>query len=177
MGLMDILQQYTNATAVPNPDNTREHFDQVSGAAPPEILGQGVGDAFRAESTPPFGEMVGKMFGQSNPQQQAGVLNQLLSSIGPGVLSAFGGGILGRLLAPSNGVAPPTGGLPQLTPQQASQMTPEQVQQIATHAEQHDPSILDTIGGFYAQHPQLVKTLGSAALAITLAGVSSRMRR
>ena len=151
MGLMDILQQYTNPTAVSNPNIVHEHFDEVSGAAPPEILGQGVADAFRADNTPPFGEMVGQMFGQSNPQQQAGVLNQLLRSIGPGVLSALGGGILGRMSAPSNA------GGPQLTPQQASQLTPEQVQEIATQAEQHDPSVLDKIGGFYAQHPQLVK--------------------
>jgi len=147
-----------------------EHFDEVAGAASPEILGQGVADAFRADGTPPFGEMVSQMFGQSNPQQQAGVLNQLLRSIGPGVLSALAGGILGRMSAPSNG------GEPQVTPQQASQLTPEQVQEIAAHAEQHDPGVLDRIGGFYAQHPQLVKTLGSAALAIALAGVANRTR-
>ena len=171
MGLMDILQQYTNTTAVPNQNIAHEHFDEVSRSAPPEILGQGVADAFRADNTPPFGEMVGQMFGQSNPQQQAGVLNQLLRSIGPGVLSALGGGILGRMSAPSNAE------VPQLTPQQASQLTPEQVQEIATRAEQHDPGVLDKIGGFYAEHPQLVKTLGSAALAIALAGVANRMRR
>ena len=171
MGLMDILQQYTNTTAVPNPNIAHEHFDEVSRTAPPEILGQGVADAFRADNTPPFGEMVGQMFGQSNPQQQAGVLNQLLRSIGPGVLSALGGGILGRMSAPS------TTGVPQVTPEQASQVTPDQVQEIATRAEQHDPSVLDKIGGFYAEHPQLVKTLGSAALAIALAGVANRMRR
>ena len=171
MGLMDILQQYSGATAPPGPDIAVGHFDEVAGAAPTEILGQGLGDAFRSDSTPPFGEMVGRMFGQSNPQQQASVLNQLLRSIGPGVLSALGGGILGRMLAPSNA------GVPQVTPQQASQLTPEQVQEIAAHAEQHDPSVLDKIGGFYAQHPQLVKTLGSAALAIALAGVANRMRR
>ena len=111
------------------------------------------------------------MFGQSDPQQQAGVLNQLLRSIGPGVLSALGGGILGQMSAPASTA------VPQLTPQQASQLTPEQVQEIATRAEQHDPNVLDTIGGFYAEHPQLVKTLGSAALAIALAGVANRMRR
>ena len=170
MGLMDILQQYVNPKAVSNPDIVHEHFDEVSAAAPPEILGQGVGDAFRADSTPPFGEMVSHMFDQSNPQQQAGVLNQLLRSIGPGLLSALGGGILGRMSAPSNS------GETQLTPQQASQLTPQQVQEIATQAEQHDPSVLDKIGGFYAQHPQLVKTLGSAAMAIALAGVANRMR-
>ena len=171
MGLMDILQQYTNTTAVRNLNIAHDHFDEVSRTAPPEILGQGVADAFRADNTPPFGEMVGQMFGQSNPQQQAGVLNQLLRSIGPGVLSALGGGILGRMSAPSNAE------VPQVTPGQASQVTPEQVQEIAARAEQHDPSVLDKIGGFYAEHPQLVKTFGSAALAIALAGVANRMRR
>ena len=171
MGLMDILQQYANNIAGSTPSNAQAHFDKVSTAAPPEILGQGVADAFRSDSTPPFAEMVGQMFGQSNPQQQAGVLNQLLRSIGPGVLSALAGGIFGRMTAPPNGVPP------QLTPQQASQVTPEQVQEIANRAEQHDPGVLDKVGGFYAEHPQLVKTLGSAALAIALAGVASRMNK
>jgi hypothetical protein len=170
MGLMDILQQYTNPPAVSDPSVAHEHFDEVARAAPPEIVGQGVADAFRSDSTPPFGAMVGQMFGQSNPQQQAGVLNELLRSVGPSVLSAIGGGILGRMSAPSGA------SVPQVTPQQASQMTPEQVQEIATQAQQHDPGVLDTIGGFYADHPQLVKTLGSAALAIALAGVANRMR-
>ena len=170
MGLMDILQQYAGAAGA-NPDNTHQHFDEVAGAAPQDVVGKGVADAFRADSTPPFGEMVGRMFGQSNPEQQAGVLNQLLNSIGPGVLSALGGGILGRIAAQANA------GVPQVTPEQASQITPAQVQEIATRAEQHDPSVLDQVGGFYAQHPQLVKTLGSAALAIALAGVANRMRR
>lgn len=170
MGLMDILQQYAGAAGA-NPDAARQHFDEVARTAPPNIVGQGVADAFRADSTPSFGEMVGRMFGQSNPEQQAGVLNQLLNSIGPGVLSALGGGILGRLSAPANA------GVPQLTPEQASQLTPEQVQEIATRAEQRDPGVLDHVGDFYAQHPQLVKTLGSAALAIALAGVANRMRK
>lgn len=32
MGLMDILQQYTNTTAISNPDNAQGHFDEFSGA-------------------------------------------------------------------------------------------------------------------------------------------------
>ena len=170
MGLMDILQQYTSNNAPSDPNSVHAHFDEVAQAAPTAVVGQGVADAFRADSTPPFGQMVGQMFGQSNPQQQAGVLNQLLHSIGPGVLSALGGGLLGKV----SSTAPVTGS--QLTPQQAAQLTPAQVQEIATQAEQRDPGVLDKIGGFYAEHPQLVKTLGSAALAIALAGVARRMR-
>jgi hypothetical protein len=170
MGLMDILQQYAGAKTIATPDSAYDHFDEVARSAPPELLGQGVADAFRADSTPSFGEMVGQMFRESNPQQQAGVLNHLLGSVGPGVLAAIGGGLLGKTSAS----APITGS--QLTPEQASQVTTAQVQEIATQAEQRDTSVLDKIGGFYADHPQLVRTLGSAALAIALAGVAGRMR-
>ena len=170
MGLMDILQQYEGARAARIPSSAHQDFDEVAGEAPQEVVGQGVGDAFRAEETPPFGEMVGQLFGSSNPVQRAGLLNQLVRSVAPGVLASLGGGILGRLGSPS------TVAEPRVTPEEAARLTPDQVNEIATHAEKHDPSILDKVGGFYAQHPQLVKTLGSAALAITLAGISNRMR-
>lgn len=170
MGLTDILDKYSNQTTAADPNAAHTHFDEVATAAPKEVLGQGLGDAFRADSTPSFGEMVSHMFGQSDPQQRAGVLNNLLHSVGPGLASLLGGGLLGRLTGSANGA------VPELTPQQASQLTPEQVRDIATRAEQNDPGVLDRVGGFYAQHPQLVKTLGSAALAIALAGVANRMR-
>jgi hypothetical protein len=173
MGLMDILEQYVGSSAPASVNNAPTHFDEVARAVPPSVVGQGVSDAFRADNTPPFGAMVGQMFGQSSPQQQAGLLNQLIAAIGPGVLGAIGGGASARALP-----ATPAGAQGQtITPQQASQLTPEQVQAIAEQAQQHDPTILDSVGAFYGQHPQLVKTLGSAALAIALAGVANRMRR
>jgi len=167
---MDVLQQYANPAPNSRYDSAPDHYDEVARSAPPEALGGGLGDAFRADNTPPFSEMVSQMFGRSNPQQQAGVLNQLLHAVGPSVLSALGGGLLGRMTSHSNA------GVPQLTPEQASQLSPQQVQEIARHAEERDPSVLDKVGGYYAQHPQIVKTLGSAALAIALAGVANRMR-
>ncbi|MEO8740551.1 MAG: hypothetical protein ABI537_12720 [Casimicrobiaceae bacterium] len=170
MGLMDILNQYASPAIGNNTSGVGDHYDEVARGAPPNVVGQGLADAFRDDKTPPFGEMVGQMFGQSDSQQRAGVLNQLLRSIAPGILATLGGGILGRMSAQGSGSAPA------LTPEQASQITPAQVQEIANHAEQHDPTIIDKIGGFYADHPQVVKTLGSAALAIALAGISNRMR-
>jgi hypothetical protein len=50
------------------------------------------------------------------------------------------------------------------------------VQQIAAHAEQRNPSIIDKMGNFYAEHPGLVRTLGSAALTIALAKIANSMR-
>jgi hypothetical protein len=91
MGLLDILNQYVNPSTAPT-GNAMEHFDQVAQQAPPQDLGRGIAAAMRSDSTPPFGQLVGNLFGQSNPQQQAGVLNQLIQSIGPGALSGVAGG-------------------------------------------------------------------------------------
>ncbi len=127
---------------------------------PQQNLGNAIGAAFRSDATPPFGQMVGSLFGQSNPQQQAGVLNQLVQSIGPGALSGVAGGILGRILGGQPGSS--------ITAQQASQLSPADVSAIAAHAQQQDPSIVDRIGSFYAQHPTLVKTLGAVALSTVM---------
>jgi hypothetical protein len=168
MGLLDILNQYVNPSTAPT-GNVMEHFDQVAQQAPPQDLGRGIAAAMRSDSTPPFGQLVGNLFGQSNPQQQAGVLNQLIQSIGPGALSGVAGGILGRVLGGGS-----SSGVPTITPAQASQLSPVDVNAIATHAQNQDGSVVDKIGGFYAQHPTLVKSLGAAALAIALGHMRSQ---
>ena len=161
-----MLKQYAD----PSPDNaatSTNHFEEAAQSAAPDQIGDGVAAAFRSDQTPPFANMVGQLFGQSNGQQQAGVLNQLLGSISPGLLSGLAGGVLGRFLGGGRdgGGAAAT---PSLSPEQASQLTPDQVREIAAHAEQHDPGIVDKVGSFYGQHPQLVKTLGGIALAVIL---------
>ena len=67
-----------------------------------------------------------------------------------------------------------TGGTPTITPEQASQLDPAQVTQIAEQAQAHDPSVIDRMGNFYAAHPTLVKTLGGAALAIVMGQMANR---
>ncbi|MDQ6685477.1 MAG: hypothetical protein M3Z16_10135 [Pseudomonadota bacterium] len=169
MGLLDILQQYAGNSPAPNAQAT-QHFDEVAREVPHQDLGQGLAAAFRSDSTPPFGQMVGNLFGNSNGQQQAGLLNQLIQSIGPGALSTLGGGILGRILGgAATGNATPT-----ITPEQASQLSPADVGAIAAHAEKQDPTIVDRVGSFYAQHPTLVKTLGAVALSAIMGHLSSR---
>lgn len=169
MGLMDqlsdVLKQYSGSST-PDPSNANDHFDQVSKAAPASSIADGVAAAFRSDQTPPFGQMVSGLFGQSNGEQKAGVLNQLLASVGPGALSTLaGGGALAGLLG---------GGAQAITPQQAQAVSPDLVRQLASHAEKADPSIVDKASAFYAQHPALVKTLGTAAVSIALAKVAQR---
>ena len=169
MGLMDMLQQYVNAAPGQSFGNASNHFQEVSKAAPPEVVGQGVAEALRSDQTPPFSQIVGQLFGQANSQQQAGMLNQLLASLGPAALAGLMGGSLAKLL-------PPSSGTPQITPDQAAKLTPEQVQQIAPHAEKQNPTIIDKMGGFYAQPLSLFKTIGGAALTIALAKIANSMR-
>ena len=172
--LGNLLTQYLGGAAGTNQNQAADDFDRVAQNAPRDALAQGVTGALRSDQTPPFPQMVSQMFGQSNPNQRAGMLNQLLSTLGPGVLASLGSGALGNLFG-GNGNA--NAGAPQLTPQQVSTMTPEQVQEIASNAEQHNPGIVDRMGEFYAQHPQLVKGLGGAALAIALGHMAQGIRR
>lgn len=143
-------------------DNIDAHFDRVAQTASPEDLGAGVARAFRADETPPFGDMVGQLFGRSSSSQQAGLLNQILATVGPAVASAIAGGALGRILHP---------GQTEVTPEQASKVTPAEVTEIANHAEQQRPEIIDKLGRFYADHSDLVKTLGGVALTAVLANM------
>lgn len=170
MGILDILQQYADPSRV-QPDRVNEHFDQVAQQASPQDLGNGVAAAFRSDATPPFGQMIGDLFGRSDPQQRAGILNQIIQSVGTGGLASVAGGVLGRVLGGSSGNAPTT-----ITPEQASQISPADASAIAEHAEKKDPSIMDRAGEFYAQHPDLVKGLGAAALAIALGRMHSNQR-
>lgn len=153
-----------------NAANAQDQFHQVAQNASPDLISQGLSAMFHSDQTPPFGQMAGQLFGQANPSQRAGMLNQLLGSMGPSVLTSLlagsGGGVLSAVLGKltQGGTAPAA-----ITAAQASQLTPEQVQVIASHAEQHSPGIIDKMSGFYAEHPGLIKTLGGAALTIALA--------
>ena len=168
MGMLDILNQYAGEPKAQS--DTPAHFDEVASVASPGTLGGGIASMFRSTSTPPFGASVASLFGQSNATQRAGVLNEIARSLGPSALTA-GGGVLGRLLGSSAHTAP--GQAQTITPDQASKLSPSEVSVLASHAEQQNPSVVDSIGSFYANHPTLVKTLGAAALAVAM----SHMRR
>lgn len=167
--LGNLLQQYLGGAMNANPSQANDDFDRVTQQAPRETVAHGVTQALRSDQTPPFPQMVGQLFGQGSPDQRAGMLNQILSSVGPSVLSSVAGGALGNLFG---------GGAPrQVTPEQASQISPEQAQEIAARAEQENPGIVDRMGDFYAQHPTLVKALGGAALAIALGHMAQGMQQ
>ena len=164
MGLMDILQQYSA-----RPTSTEQDFDEVATQVPQQVLGDGVAHAFRSDQTPPFGSMVGQLFGQGNSQLRAGLIGQLLRAVGPTLLSKMAGGALGRLAQ--------QGAHAEVRPEDVSDISADQVREMAEEAEKRDPSILDKVGGMAAQHPETLKILGGAALAIALGRVAQNMKR
>jgi hypothetical protein len=171
MGWMDqlggLLEQYSGAGAAEAPSTVHDDFDQLAGAAPQSAIANGLAAAFRSDQTPAFGSMLGQLFGQSNGSQRSSILNTLIATLGPSLvgqfLSRYGVGGLGGLLG---------GGQTSVTPEQAQQVPPEAIEEMAAHAEQKDPSIIDSISHFYAEHPTLVKGLGAAALTIALAKIA-----
>jgi hypothetical protein len=179
--LSGLLQKYTGAQPNQEQDGVHDDFDQVAQAAPQPAVADGLAAAFRSDQTPNFGQMTSNLYNNSNPQQRAGLLNTLIKYAGPSILShvmsrggsntgggSGGGGGLSTLINLFKG------GQQDVTPEQAAQIPPEAVGQVATQAEQHDPSIIDHISNFYAEHPTLVKSLGTAALTIALAKIAQR---
>lgn len=163
MGLMDILNQVIGSGSNTVSD---QHFDQVAQNVPSDVLAKGLAGAFRSDETPAVGEMVGNLFGNSNGQQQAGMLNRILAALGPATAASLGGGVLGRVMSPGSN---------QITPEQASQLSPQEVQEVVENAQQTNPGIADELASFYAQHSGLIKTLGGAALVVAMAKMKDHL--
>ena len=176
------------ATPVTTIRTANDDFDQVAQQAPPTVVSQGVAEAFRSDRTPPFPNMLGQMFGQSDPNTRAGILNQLIAVAGPallsGALSRGGGmgsgmsggigGLLGGLLGGGGGFSQST--TSQITPEQASQVPPEAVEELAREAQQRDPDVISRVSDFAAQNPALVKGLGAVAVGIALKHLAGQKR-
>jgi hypothetical protein len=162
MSLMDILSPYAN-----RPTSTEDDFDEVAKQLPPEVVGDGIAQAFRSDKTPAFGEMVSRMFSGSNPSVPAGQLNQLIAAVGPAIA-----GKLGSVLGNRTAEAPAS-----ISEADAQRLSPDQVSDIAEQAQKADPGVMDQIGNFYAKHPEVVKILGGAALAIALGRMANRAPR
>lgn len=154
MGLLDLagglLQQYLSAAPGQTNAAASQHFDQVAQQASPDLLSKGLAAAFRSDQTPDFAQMAAQMFGQASPEQKQALLRQLQSALGPAAGALLGGG---------------------------QNVAPAAVQSALEQAQAQNPSIIDKVSGFYAQHPGLIKTLGGAALTIALAKMADHARQ
>ena len=170
----NILNQYSGTNANQYPDRVEQDFDHIAQNTHHEDLSHGLSEAFRSNQTPPFGNMVGQLFGQADTHQRTGMVGQLLGGLGPSVIGALlggglGGGAMGGLLNRASG-QPDV----QLRPEDIEHLSPQQVEELASRAERENPGIIDHMSRFYAQNPELVKGLGGAALAIALGKMAQR---
>ena len=105
--------------------------------------------------------VVGELYGKSSGDQQAAVLNHVVGLLGPNATT-----LLGNLL----GQASVTEGAT-ITPEQAAQISPAQVQAFMTEAAQHLPALSSHLGDFYSQHTDLLNALSGPALAMISSGL------
>jgi hypothetical protein len=166
--LGNLLQQYLGGGANANPNQASDDFDRVAQAAPRTDVAQGVTQALRSDQTPPFADLIAQSFSHGSPDQRAGLLNRLIANAGPAVLQSIAGGVLGNLRGADQA---------QSSPDAASQVSPDTVRQLAQHAEQQNPGVVERMGDFYADHPNLVKAIGGAALAIALGHMAQGIQR
>ncbi|MFT4193954.1 hypothetical protein [Ottowia sp.] len=163
MSLFDSLQQILAAGA-----SDPHQVEAAARQAPKADLGAGLADAFRSDQTPPFGDMVGQLFANASPEQRSAMLNAIVEKLGPGALA----GVAGGALAGHEGADTPA-----ISPTQASQLSPDQVRDVTVAAHRAEPGLLDRMGSFYAEHPDLIKTLGAGAVMIALARLKNNIGR
>lgn len=161
--LKNVLAQYTSGTA--SAQDAEAHFHEVSQSADQGTLAAGISETMRSDQTPPFGQLVSQLFANASPDQKAGMLNALLGALPAEQRSQFGGMIPGADASTS------------VSGTQASAVPPNTVGTIAERAEQHNPAIIDKMSTFYAQHPTLVKTLGTAAMMMVMRNIAARQNR
>lgn len=165
MGLLDVLNQYQQPEhqqpMTRDPREILQDFDHVARNADPDEIGHGLEEAFNSDSTPPAEQMVGRLYEQSDDHTRAGLLNEILGSLGGGAL----GGLLQRI-----------GQGNRVSPEDARGVSPGDVEAATAQAARQNPNVIQAISRFYARHPQLVQTLGQAALGVLMSGMARRRR-
>jgi hypothetical protein len=156
--LKAMLNQYVSGSA-PSGD-TGAHFQQVAQSVDQGTLAQGIAAAMRSDDTPPFAQLVSQLFASGSGEQKLAMLNTLCSSVPADVRAQLSS------MIPGIGTA--------TSPTSAQAVSPDAVQQLAEHAEQHDASIVDRMSALYAAHPGLVKTLGTTAMMIAMRTIAQR---
>jgi hypothetical protein len=133
-------------------------FEQVAHRAPRSALAEGLADAFRMPETPPFGQSVAHLFSHSDAALKAELLNRVLS-IAPESASRE---MLNFLTSRK------------ISPEEAQTVPAQKVERLANEAEKKDPAVVDRLAEFFAERPNVVKTLGISTLTAVIASIGHR---
>jgi hypothetical protein len=163
MGLLEdvkgMLAQYKEG-GTPEGD-AGAHFQQVARSVDSGTLAHGLAQAMRSDQTPPFAQMVSQLFSSGSMEQKTAMLGTLLSAVSPAQRTQLSSLIPGL-------------GASSVTATQAATLSPDTIQSLAQHVEQHDPGIVEKMSAVYAAHPTLVKTLGTTAMMIAMRTIAER---
>jgi hypothetical protein len=167
--ITDIMDKYNAKQPGTVPDSVDTDFDRLSRLAPSEQVSEGLAEAFRSNQTPPFASMLSQLFGHSPADQKTNVVNTLIATLGPALVS--------QLLARHGATQAATElqkGNSKISPEVAERIPSKSIEAVAAEAEKKDPSVVDRISKFYAEQPALIKTLGGLALTVAMARVAQR---
>jgi hypothetical protein len=165
----DIMDRYGSGDPNNVPGSVDADFDRFSRIAPSSSVSEGLAEAFRSRQTPPFASMLSQLFGRSPSNQKTNVLNTLIATLGPALVSQLlakhGANRAAQELQASGTT---------ISPEVVEQIPANSIEEVAAEAETRDPSIVDRISKFYAEQPALIKTLGGLALTVAMAKVAQR---
>jgi hypothetical protein len=165
--ISNVLRQYIGGEGDARP-SAQDDFERVASGAPKATVAHGLAEAFRSDQTPSFGRMVANLFGQSTGDQKAGLLNTLLFALDRAAVSQAPGGTFAGLQDLIKKERR------NLAPEDAQKIAPAAVERVVSYAAQRDPSIVETVSRFYAEHPEVVETLGTKALTMAMHKIASR---
>lgn len=146
----NILSQYQGGT-IPEREEAHAHYDQIASAVPQDVLASTIGPAVGELDSAHLERKIAQSAEQMTPAQRGSLLGTLLAGLGTS------GSSLSSLLG-SIGASPAVA-------QDPNQATPADVAKVATYAKENQPDIFHKAMGFYAEHPTLVKVLGTLAIA------------
>jgi hypothetical protein len=144
-----ILNQYQGG-AMPSREDAHAHYDEIAKSVPTDVLAQSIGPALESMDTAHLKDKITQAAAQMTPEQRSAFLQQILAGLG-------GAGGLGAVLTRA-------GASPSLA-QDPTTATPQDVGSVAAYAKEHQPELFRRATEFYAQHPTLVKVLGTVAIA------------
>jgi hypothetical protein len=145
-----LLQQYTNGQQVSR-DQARSDYDRITSAVPHNELASVIGPALSSLGKQQVEERVRNSATEMAPPVRGQFLQNMLS-----LASAAGLSLPGALS--QLGVRPEVVRQPETA-------TPDEVAKIAAHVHDTKPDVFNQAMQFYAQHPMLVKVLGTLAIA------------
>jgi len=167
MGMMDILGRYAEVRHPMPPPDVEHDFGEVAHEAGPDAMQYGIAEAFRAEETPEFEQMVATLFEHSGPRVRAGLLDNLLAGLSPTARFLGRQGGLSDVWRKYHAGA-------RVAVDSAAEVDPTDVEEVARQARKQNPGVLERVSRFYARHPEVVRNLGNVAMGIVLSKMARR---